>query len=318
MRRLLLVFLLALLLGCVQKTALNETHKLVDMAGKEVFFNKSPERAVFLAGESWIYALGIKDKVVAVSDTAKRNPIPLKIDPKIAEMPSVGDMSKANDEAILSLNPDVIVVWDEPPGYKETAKRLERLGIPIVRLGYIDSYPDDICQEAFLLGKVFGAEKRAEKVCDFVKKKWNEVIAKKPEKAVKVLYSFTAPTYIACNVSTQPYVVFINNVGGEVISPECNATWVQVSKEWILEANPEVWIISYYAPYNETAILTDPAFQDVKAVKNGRVYKESYKPLQFLEPYFLLTVYEYSQWINPGSFDIEEEEKELLEQVYLS
>lgn len=316
MKKLPILLLALLLLCCVQEKSEERGFEVTDMAGNKVVLKETPKRAVFLAGESWVYALGIKENVVAVSDLAKRNPIILKIDAEVAKIPSVGDMAKANEEAILSLNPDVIIIWDEPPGYKETAKRLEKLGIPLIRLGYIDSYPDDVCMEAKLLGKIFGKEQRAEELCEFFVMKWREVVSKKQEKDVRVLYSFTSPTYIACNVSTQPYVIFIKAVGGEVISPACNATWVQVSKEWILQANPEVWIISYYAPYNESAVINDPAFYNLDAVKNGRVYKESYKPLQFLEPYFLLTVYEYASWINPGSFDVAKEEEELLREVY--
>ena len=305
------------LIKVIQKWLQKEEVKIeiVDMAGNRIILNETPKRAVFLSGESWVYALRIKERVVAFSDLAKTNPIILKIDPNVEKIPSVGDMSKINEEAILALKPDLIVLWDEPPSYAQNAKRLERLGIPIVRLGHIHSYPEDVCREARMLGKIFGAKDRAEKVCEYIKQKWNELEMKKTKKDVKVLYSFITPTYIACNVSTQPYVIFINSAGGKVVSPECNSTWVQVSKEWIVKENPEIWIISYFAPYTEEDIKSDPAFRDLEAVKRNAVYKESYKPMQFLEPYFLLTVSEYWERIN-GEKAIDE--NELLSQIYLT
>lgn len=308
------IILTILLLGCSEKPEIEENRafKIVDMSGREVEFIESPKKAVFLAGESWIYALGIKEKVVAVSDNAKLNPIILKIDPKISEFQTVGDMNRINEEAIISLNPDVIVVWDEPPGYKENAKKLERLGIPIVRIGYINEYPEDICKQAKLLGKIFNAEKRAEEICNSIEKRWKEISSKREER-VEVIYSFTSPTYIACYNN---YALFIEAVGGKIVHPkECNSTWIHVSKEWIVEENPQIWIISYFAKYDENAILRDPAFSDVEAVKRNAVYKESFKPMQFLEPYFLLTMLEYRSWIL-GDVDLEKEEEELMKEIY--
>ncbi|MEM4565214.1 MAG: ABC transporter substrate-binding protein [Archaeoglobaceae archaeon] len=316
MRVALLIFLIlaSFLCGCSEKLVESgEILRISDMSGKELEIKKAPERVIFLSGESWIYALGIKEKVVAVSDNAKLNPILLELDPEISKIPSVGDMNRVNEEAILFLKPDVIVVWDEPPGYKENAKKLEKLGIPIFRMGYIDKYPEDVCKQAKLLGKIFEVENRAEELCNIIEKKWSDIISKKQEKKTKVLYSFTSPIYIACKNN---YAVFIEAAGGEVVYPEhCNSAWIQVSKEWIIEANPEIWIINYYARYNESAILGDPAFSDVEAVKKKAVFKESFLPMQFLEPYFLLTVQQYKSWIT-GDVDLEKEKKILLKEIY--
>ncbi|MCQ4152902.1 MAG: ABC transporter substrate-binding protein [Archaeoglobi archaeon] len=311
------IFLVIVALSCCTQKLENRKGviDIVDMAGNRIVLNETPKRVVFLSGESWVYALNIKERAVAFSDLAKKNPVILKIDPDVEKIQSVGDMSRINEEAILALKPDLIVLWDEPPGYRENAKKLERLGIPIVRIGYINKYPEDICRQAKLLGEIFDARDRAEKVCGYIEKKWKELEAKKKNRDLKVLYSFTAPTYIACNVSTQAYVIFINSAGGKVVSPECNSTWVQVSKEWIVKENPEIWIISYYAPFKEEDIKSDPAFKEIEAVKRNAVYKESYKPMQFLEPYFLLTLSEYWEWIN-GERAIDE--NELLWQIYLT
>lgn len=315
-----LVFCAVFSAGCIEektREAKNVSVKVTDMAGKNLTLDHIPKRAVFLAGESWIYALGIKDRVVGVSRWAYGNPIILKVDPDIREIPSPGDMMSVNEEELLKLNPDVIVVWDEPPGYAKTTERLEKLGIPVIRIGHIEKYPDDICREAMLLGKVFGVEDRAEKICSYIESKWNEITSKTPEKPVKVIYSFIRPTYIACKDVS--YAKFIEAVGGQVATQKsCKRAWTEVNKEWIIQQNPEIWIISYYAKYNESAILNDPGFRDVTAVKNKAVYKESYKPLQFLEPYFILTVMEYANWIHPEvyNFNMSEEEKELLKEVY--
>jgi len=311
------IFLVIVALSCCAQK-LEDTKgviEIADMAGNRIVLNETPKRVVFLSGESWVYALKIKERVVAFSDLAKKNPVILKIDPEVGKITSVGDMNRINEEAILALKPDLIVVWDEPPGYRENAKKLERLGIPIVRIGFINKYPEDICRQAKLLGEIFDARDRAEKVCGYIEEKWKYFEAKKKNRDVKVLYSFLTPVYIACNASDQPYVIFIDTAGGKVVSPECNSTWVQVSKEWIVKENPEIWIISYYAPYTEEDIKSDPAFREVEAVKRNAVYKESYKPMQFLEPYFLLTVSEYWEWIN-GEKAIDE--NELLLQIYLT
>lgn len=124
-----LVLIVVALGGCVQPSVQSEEQKpgkfvIEDMTGKKIELEKRPERVVFLAGESWIYALGVKDKVVGVSRTAYTNPILLRIDPKIVEIPSPGDLSSGvNIEELLKMNPDIVIVWDELPPYKRINSR---------------------------------------------------------------------------------------------------------------------------------------------------------------------------------------------------
>lgn len=311
----LLILTVTLSCGCVSKES-PKGIEVVDMAGKKVILSEMPKRAVFLAGESWIYALGIKDKVAGVSRWAYKNPIILKIDPNVKEIPSPGDMASVNVEELTRLNPDVVIVWDEPPPYAKTSERIEKLGIPVIRVGHIEKYPDDICKEAKLLGKVFGVEDRAEKVCAYLTEKYNEIKARAPEDKVKVIYSFTSPNRIAAKDCS--YSEYIKAVGGKNVGDVFDGVWITVNKEWIIQQNPEVWIVSYYAKYNESAILNDPALRDVTAVKKRAVYKGSYRPLHHLEPYFILTVMEYAKWIRPDvyKFNLSEGEKEFLSEVY--
>ena len=311
-----LIVLVALLSCCCVSKESPEGMELVDMAGNKVVLSETPKRAVFLAGESWIYALGVKDRVIGVSRWAYGNPVILKIDPNIKDIPSPGDMTSVNVEELIKLNPDVVIVWDEPPAYAKTSERIEKLGVPVIRIGHIEKYPDDLCKQAELLGKVFGVEDRAEKVCAYLSKKYEEIKAKAPENRVKVIYSFMSPYQIAAKNNS--YSEFIRAVGGENVGDIFDGIWITVNKEWIIQQNPEVWIISYYAKYDESAILNDPALKDITAVKNKAVHKESYKPLQFLEPYFILTVMEYASWINPEvyNFNLTEEEEEFLSEVY--
>lgn len=78
------VFSLGCLSGKTENTATFTPSKhieVTDMAGKTVILNHIPKRAVFLAGESWIYALGsIKDRVIGVSRWACTNLIIPRLD----------------------------------------------------------------------------------------------------------------------------------------------------------------------------------------------------------------------------------------------
>lgn len=319
-----LALITLVLAGCVQpaseesgKPVIEKSGKFVieDMTGKKIELEKRPERVVFLAGESWIYALGVKDKVVGVSRLAYTNPVLLKIDPEITEIPSPGDLdSGVNIEELLKMNPDIVIVWDECPPYKKIADRIEEY-VPVFRIGWMREYPDDFCKQARLLGELFGKEDRAEKVCDYITHEWNSIMERRPAEKKRVLFSFISVTWVAC--TDNPYARYIEAVGGENIV-NCSGVWRGVSREWIIQHNPEVWLISYYAKYNESKILKDPAFGDVEAVKNGRVYKESYKPFEYLEPYFILTLKEYANYIHPEvySYNLAEEEEELLKEVY--
>lgn len=97
---------------------------VTDATGKEVTFQKAPERIVSTspAETEILFALGLDDRIVGVSDYDDY-PDAAKSKPK------VGGVVKPNEEAILSQSPDFVIggISMEKP----VAEKLKSLGMPV-------------------------------------------------------------------------------------------------------------------------------------------------------------------------------------------
>ncbi len=99
---------------------------VIDGAGRVVTIERVPERIVSIAAAATetLYAIGCGGKVVGVD---KYSDWP----PEVREKPQVGTGSHLNVEAVLGLEPDLVIAW----WYSRKAiETLERLGITVVAI----------------------------------------------------------------------------------------------------------------------------------------------------------------------------------------
>ncbi|MBT00296.1 MAG: cobalamin-binding protein [Oceanospirillaceae bacterium] len=116
----------------------------------------APERIVALSPElvENLYAVGAGEQIVgrvAHSDFPE----------SARKLPVVGDFQQLNIEAILALQPDLILAWNEgnPPA---DLRRLQDLGLNVVALGTpnLEALPETLAQ----LGRLTGHRARAERL----------------------------------------------------------------------------------------------------------------------------------------------------------
>jgi iron complex transport system substrate-binding protein len=126
-----------------------------DAAGHTVVVNDA-SRIVSIGGAvtEILYALGLKDRIVAV-DTTSLYPVEA-----LKEKPNVGYMRALSPEGVLGLNPSVVMAV-EGAGPKEAVAVLEAASVPYVRV------PDHftgagIVEKVRLVGEVAGVRDRAE------------------------------------------------------------------------------------------------------------------------------------------------------------
>jgi iron complex transport system substrate-binding protein len=135
--------------------------------GAEVVTVPKPvERVVVLAisGGEATKCVNSADKVVGVGSGFSEDKN-LAIFPHLSQLPQVGKWSDPDIEAIVSLDPDLVIAdlrWPDPEKLED---KLRGFGIPVVRMGF--TYPDFSLQEMMILGYLLDGSDSAEKFVEF-------------------------------------------------------------------------------------------------------------------------------------------------------
>jgi len=239
-----------------------------------------PERIVSLAPSATeiLFALGLGDKVVGVTNFCD---YPEELVEKIetGEIQRVGaPFPGFSLETIVGLEPDVaFAIGATVPDY---VNDLDGLGIAAVVLNAEDI--DGIFHDIELVGEVTGKKADAEALVADLEEQIGEVVA-------TVGNASTPSVFYGADVSdpgalwTAGNGTFIDALivlaGGENIAGEVEG-WTTFSLEVLIDANPDVivlggaiWGVSAEEVSNRTG------WQDLDAVKNGRIYAIDDTPL---------------------------------------
>lgn len=287
MKKVVFLLLIATAISNCLSVQVVKERKILDMAGREISIPYEVEKVVVLNSEtmSLMRALGVNAKILGATHHAFENPIIPKIY-NMSEIIDVGPGGKPNVEAIISLKPDLVFAYycgeKTRHGYEipvEDLKRLESAGLPVVGICIAVTRPADVEEynkHIRLIGEIFGREKEAEELISHLKEireRLYYLINTIPEeKRVKVVYSYSEQNRIAGNSTITHTIIEI--AGGINIGKNISQPYATVNPEFIVESNPDVWIIWRSARYGENEILSSHVFSKVEAVKGGRVYKE--------------------------------------------
>jgi iron complex transport system substrate-binding protein len=235
-----------------------------DSTGTEVKLDKKPERIVSLmpATTEIAYAVGAGDKVVGVSNFDN-------YPEEVKKKEKVGDL-KVNVEKVVSLEPDVILA---DTGNGEAVNALRKTGIPVVVMEAKTF--DQIYQSIEMIGKATGNEKKASEVVGKMKADVQDVQEKVksiPEAKRPNVWIEVDPSLFTAGTGTFMHDM-VTMAGGKNIASDLEG-WKQLSEEKILQRNPDV-ILNTYGYYDKASaekIKQRPKWQQVKAVKEGRVF----------------------------------------------
>ena len=241
------------------------------------YSDNKPQRIVSLSPNltQVIYALGYMDQVVGVT-------IFDEYPPQVIDLPKVGGWINPNYEAILALNPDLVVLMkDQDISFGD---KLRTLGLKTFIAKSNDSIKD-IIQAISDLGEILGESEEAKKLTLGIQSDLNEI-----EQKTKNTKKKSVMIVVGRNPGTLEdiYVIGRNNymdelitlAGGEnVVENERNA--LKITKEAIFLYNPDVIIeINHQQIDREAEILAIwNTLKQVEAVKNNQVHILSSKVL---------------------------------------
>lgn len=284
------VLAVSLLSGCgskePKKDTANETKQeeqqkqedtkitVTDQAGNTVTLEKPAEKVVtcFYGTSYAMIALGLQDRVVGMETNAEKRPIYALAAPEMLVLPGVGSMKEFNAEAALELEPDLVLL---PKKLKDTASTFEEVGIPVA-ICYPES--QELLEEMLvMIATLCGEPERADALLQYYEEEYAEIEdltknLKEEDKPTVYMGGNSAYTHTAPKTMYQSTV--IENAGGRNVAADLKGDyWAEVSYEQILEMNPDIFILPCGAKYTVEDVKADPQLADIKAVKNGAVYK---------------------------------------------
>ncbi|MDO4177942.1 MAG: ABC transporter substrate-binding protein [Phascolarctobacterium sp.] len=251
----------------------------VDEAGRTLTFEKIPTRIVSLSypTDEIVTALVPQEHILSYSKWSG--------DPNISyltkeQVDKVGKKALDSQEAIFSLRPDLVIATNT--GRNDMVSGLESMGLKV----YVASSPktyEDCKTKVTKLAHALGADAKAKIIVEnmdkrllALQKKLSQL--KENEKKVCVAFSFSGAMGRRGGLLDD----IMHNAGlinGAALVKNGATGSTIMSKEQIVRINPDVFLVPTWKPnsqaepeglYNE--IKNDPAFVNVKAVKNNAIY----------------------------------------------
>ena len=274
MRKLALTALLAALLiitACANKPDNKEGSTVfTDAMHRQIAIPATVRRIISMAPSNteMLFALGLDKEIVGVTAFCNY--------PEAAKhKQKIGGYSNPSIEAILSLDPDLIVAT--PDGYsRDRIEKLDSTGIPVFVVN--PTTLDGVMETMLTLGKITGRYDVAKQV---VKKLRNRIkavekrVEKVPlEKRPKVFYEIGHDPLITAGPGT--FVDdLITRAGGINIAHNAGTGWPRYSVEAVITLEPDIIITGSHVSSGkpgESRTRLWQKYRTVPAVKNGRIY----------------------------------------------
>ena len=263
---------------------------VVDQLNRTVTVSDEVRRVVTLQHQSLdiVVELGAADRLVGVL-RSWRSQIPgiERMAPNVAALPTPGDLTTVNIEALLALHPDVVFITNYAPPAMLQQMELAGLAVVVVSLSHGEgieaaklnptfadddaAYAQGLQEGVRLIGAVLGQTARAEALLDAAfegRRLVEQRVGTIP--AAERIRLYMANPQLNTYGSGKYTGVIMDRSGGINVAREVRGA-VRVSMEDVLRWDPQViFVQDRYAPVAEE-IRTGPAWQGVSAVRAGRI-----------------------------------------------
>lgn len=186
----------------------------------------------------------------------------------VGRRPEVGDCWKLDVTEVMKLKP-TLVIGSVPFAPEAVAKILAE---PVAFLAINPRTLVDIENDIRLLGRLADSEAPAERLIKGMQEGLDSVRRRVGSSRESYRPNVYCEAWPNPRISSPPWVEdLVELAGGAIVVP----TGQRVSDEQVAEANPDVIILAWAAAGNRAkpaTALRNPAWKDVNAVKNGRVF----------------------------------------------
>ncbi len=290
-----LLLLAATVTGCQPEF---QPGTFTDDAGRQVTIDQPPQRIVSHVPSvtEIVYALGLEDRLVAVSDYCE-------YPPEAKEKPSIGSYFNPSIENIVAMEPDLVLT----DGHSETIVPLDELGI-----NYLIIDPatiDEIYESIELIGRATGVQAAAEALTKEMRDSVAKITAKvEGAPPVRVIYLIDA-TEINNPWTAGPGSFpdrLIAMAGGANVAERAGTAWAQLSIEEIIDGDPEVIILptAHGTAFTPKEVFEEnAAWRETTAVKEGNIFMIDGDLVDGTGPRIVQGLEELAKILHPELFD---------------
>lgn len=243
---------------------------ITDDLGREVTIEGTPSKIVSLAPSNTeiLYALGLEDKLVAVTEYCNYPEDALSKE-------KVGGYGDVDIEKIVVINPDLILAEDLHK--HEVIPALERLGFTVIAL--VPHNFQEVMDSIMLIGRVTGVEEKALQIVDDMSKKIKTITDEtdkiNQEEKPKVLYVIWHEPIMSVGSDTRIHEL-IEKAGGVNIAAVAGEGYPTLTLEEIINTNPQVIMVNEEdyegGDISRQFILNESRLAVVDAFINGQIY----------------------------------------------
>lgn len=258
---------------------------------------EQPKRIVSLAPSITedLYRLGAEQALIAVTSYCNYPP-----QTKTKEV--IGALSNPNIEKIYSLSPDLVLAINGI-NHPQTVEKLKNLGLEVKVLNKCHDF-DDIKRNFTELGRIAGKRERADEIIKEIEIEINSVTQRiKDRRPVKVFWEIGARPLVSASAKSFANE-FIRYAGGINIFANAPVEYPQISREDVLNKNPEVIMLVTMGNVTEAEKLRWQKFKDLEAVQNNRIYIINADKVCRPTPMgFLTGLKEVARFLHPEAFE---------------
>lgn len=208
-----------------------------------------------------VYAAGAGDKLVAVSSFSD-HPIAARV------LPQVADYSGINIEALLSMKPDLVLVWGSGTQEKQI-ERLVALGIRVERIS-IETLAD-VSVALRRIGELAGTRQLAERAAQSVAERTRSLAAQFQQRPVVSVFVEIGRSPLL-TVNDRHFISeLVRLCGGKNIFAEATPLVFQPSREQLIVKQPDVILFGESGTNNAGRARNNDAYTGLDAARRGDV-----------------------------------------------
>lgn len=263
--------------------------KVVDSLDNEVVIYKPVKSIIALNSnaEELLRSIRVQDKIIAVSDSTKNDPLFFL---ELSQLPNVGSTRAPDSEKMLELHPDLVILpaqWDKAQA-DELQKTLHQTDpeITVARFDCyrLENYDNETRKIAYLLER----EKEADEFLKFYNDCVNLVVSRtatlSEDERPKVYLGYGEFPPFGAYGDSAGAAIRLEMAGGEnVFGDEIDTQYAEIDPEKIITKNPEIILrqvktggygitdtAEINAFWENTLNLT--GWENIDAIKNKKVY----------------------------------------------
>lgn len=267
---------------------------VMDGMDREITIESEPMRVITMAPSmtEMMYALGLGDRLVGRTDYCN-------FPAEVLEVDSIGSLREPNVEAIIALNPDLIIMSTHAS--EEVVAKLEEANLTVAVITAQESF-DGIYEITEKMGKIFNVNEAATALIDSMKADVEEILTLVENVEKKSVYYVVG--YGEYGDYTATGDTFIHNMlemaGGTNIASD-GEFW-SYNLESIIEKDPE-FIICSELNETKTDLETTEGYMELTAVKEGRLVEINQDLLSRQGPRLAEGLKAIAQLLHPDLFE---------------